>query len=142
MRTMLLAGVIALVPFVAFARAPQQGSLGLAAAGSLAGVSSTQSTSAASKVAGNGFVVNGAVSGNYTDVTTKGAVNVGKNAAKTNVTATQVNVGGTITGGYARGNAGGTESGAQNSQALGGSAAVGANLTGSTNHRWIGAGQD
>jgi hypothetical protein len=105
-------------------------------------VSSTQGTSAASNVAGNGFVVNGAVSGNYTDATTKGAVNVGKNAAKTNATATQVNVGGTITGGYARGNASGTESGAQNSQALGGSAAVGANLTGSTGHRWIGAGQD
>jgi len=101
MRTILLAGVIALAPFVAFAHGPQQaqGKLTFTGAGSLAGVQSTQGTSAASNVAGNGFVVNGAVSGNYTDVTTKGAANLGKNAAKTNAAATQVNIGGTVTGG-------------------------------------------
>jgi hypothetical protein len=142
MRTILLAGVVALVPFAAFAHGPQQSqaNLALTAAGSLAGVHSTQGTSAASNVAGNGFVVNGAVSGNYTDVTTKGAANMGKNAAKTNATATQVNVGGTIAGGYATGNATGNEAGWQNSQALGGSAALGGNIAGSVTG--IRAGQD
>jgi hypothetical protein len=142
MRTILLAGVIALAPFVAFAHGPQQaqGKLTFTGAGSLAGVQSTQGTSAASNVAGNGFVVNGAVSGNYTDVTTKGAANLGKNAAKTNAAATQVNIGGTVTGGFAKGNANGTEAGWQNSQALGGSAALGGNLAGSV--KGIRAGQD
>ena len=142
MRKLLLAGVFALVPFVAFAHGPQRttGDAALAASGSLAGVSSTQGTKAASSVAGNGAVINGAVSGNYTDVSTKGAANLGKNTAKTNVTATQLNVGGTITGGYANGNASGTQSGWQNSQALGGSAAIGGNLSGSV--KGIKAGQD
>ena len=56
MRTILLAGVIALAPFVAFAHGPQQaqGKLAFTGAGSLAGVQSTQGTSAASNVAGSG----------------------------------------------------------------------------------------
>ncbi len=141
MRTLLLAGVIALVPFVAFAHGPQHthGMLAFTGPGRLRVVQHPGHQRRVERRRQR-FVVNGAVSGNYTDVTTKGTANLGKNTAKTNATATQVNVGGTSPAALPRGNASGTEAGWQNSQALGGSAAIGGNLTGSG--KGIRAGQD
>jgi hypothetical protein len=141
MRTILLAATL-LFPLAAFAdQGPNHagqisGNAALAASGSLAGVSSTQGTAANSMVGGNGSVITGGISGNYTDMTTSGSARAGQGTAKTATTATQTNIGGTITGGVAdtpkgAGNtAKGAASGSQSSQAVGGSAAVAADLGG------------
>lgn len=142
MRMILLAATV-LMPFAAFAdQGPNQagqisGNAALTASGSLSGVSGSQGTTAGSVVRGNGAVINGAISGNYTDMATSGSARAGQGFAKTQTQATQTNIGGTITGGLAqqtkgsgntaRGNAGGS----QNSQATGGSAAVAVDLGGS-----------
>lgn len=131
MRKLLLAGVFVLVPFVAFAR--NDIPAGIAASGSLAGVQSTQGTAAGAQVT-NGIVVTGAIAGNYTDMQTNGMAKAGDGKATTATNAKQVNVGGTITGGYADPEgrhgtgASGNASAVQNSQALGGSAAVAVSL--------------
>jgi hypothetical protein len=138
MRKFLIAATI-LVPFAAFAgqdNGKVAGNLALTASGSLAGVQSQQGTMAGSMVGGNGAVINGAVAGNYTSIDTSGTAHAGQGTAKTETKATQLNVGGAITGGYAEkgwgfGNtAGGTASAMQGSQAVGGSAAVAADLGG------------
>jgi hypothetical protein len=139
-RKFLLAATI-LAPFAvapAFADMPANltaaGDINLAktAAGSTAGVASQQGTMAASKVGGNGAVLTGAVSGNYTQVNTAAGATAGPKGSYTNTTAQQVNIGGTVTGGVAnsakRGNgATGAASGGQSSQATGGAAATAAN---------------
>jgi hypothetical protein len=129
MRKFLIAATI-LVPFAAFAGQDHgmiAGNLALTASGSLAGVQSQQGTMAGSMVGGNGAVINGAVAGNYTSIDTTGAAKAGLGYAKTETKATQLNVGGVITGGAGKaflGTAGGAAGGAQSSQAVGGSAAV------------------
>jgi hypothetical protein len=102
------------------------------AAGSTAGVSSQQGTVAGSKVGGNGAVLVGAVSGNYTQVNTAAGATAGPKGSYTNTTAQQLNIGGTVAGGIAdngkHGNgATGVSGGAQSSQATGGSAATATN---------------
>ena len=140
MRKFLLAATI-LAPFAlapAFADMPANlkaaGDVNLAqtAANSNAGVSSQQGTMAASKVGGNGAVVAGAVSGNYTQVNTGAGATAGPQGSYTNTAAQQVNIGGTVTGGLAdnakHGNgATGKASGGQSSQATGGAAATASN---------------
>jgi hypothetical protein len=137
MRKYLLASVIALAPFAAFAAQPQiiAGDVNLAqtAAGSTAGVSSQQGTMAGAKVGGNGAVVVGAVSGNYTQVNTAAGATAGPKGSFTNTTAQQVNVGGTIAGGLAdngkhSNGATGIAGGGQSSQATGGSTASASNV--------------
>ncbi len=95
---------------------------------------STQGTIAGAMVKGDGAVVVGTVSGNYTSVDTKGAAKAGQGYAKTSTTATQTNIGGTISGGLAdqgrHGTAVGTTGGAQQSAATGGSVAGAADLGG------------
>jgi hypothetical protein len=87
-------------------------------------------------VRGDGVVINGAVAGNYTAVDTTGSAKAGQGYAKTETKATQLNVGGVITGGFAnegngRGNtATGMAGGMQSSQATGGSVAAAADLGG------------
>jgi hypothetical protein len=139
LRKMLLASAFALVPFVAFAGNPS----GLTAAGDInvaktsstsnAGVFSSQGTMAGARVDGNGAVVVGAVSGNYTTIQTNGSAKAGPQGSSTNASATQFNVGGTIAGGYStegkgRGNeATGSASGGQSSGTTGGSTASASN---------------
>src|ERR1700719_2156215 len=105
MRKFLLAGVIALAPFIAFSEQTPAAQISgnLAATGSLstAGVGSTQGTMAGAMVRGDGAVIVGTVSGNYTSVDTRGSAKAGQGYAKTSTTATQTNVGGTISGGVA-----------------------------------------
>jgi hypothetical protein len=139
-RKFLLAATI-LAPFAvapAFADMPANltaaGDINLAktAAGSTAGVASQQGTMAASKVGGNGAVLTGAVSGNYTQMNTAAGATAGPKGSFTNTTAQQVNIGGTVTGGIAdngkHGNgATGMAGGGQSSQATGGAAATAAN---------------
>jgi hypothetical protein len=140
MRKFLLAATI-LAPFAvapAFAEMPQTvtiaGDVNLAktAAGSNAGVSSQQGTMAGAKVGGNGAVITGAVSGNYTQVQTAAGATAGPKGSFTNTNAQQVNVGGTVAGGLAdngkhRNGASGMASGGQTSQATGGATAGASN---------------
>jgi hypothetical protein len=144
MRKFLIAATI-VIPFAAFANQPPprqdggqvQGNVALTASGSLAGVQSQQGTMAGSMVRGDGVVTNGAIAGSYTTIDTTGSAQAGKGFAGTETRATQLNVGGVITGGSAnagkgRGNtATGTASGMQNSSAVGGSVAAAADLNGS-----------
>jgi hypothetical protein len=135
MRKFLLAATI-LAPF-AFAPAFGQtiaGDVNLAktAAGSTAGVASEQGTMAGAKVGGNGAVVTGAVSGNYTQVQTAAGATAGPKGSFTNTTAQQINIGGTVAGGLADNSkhsnaATGIAGGQQTSQATGGSAATASN---------------
>ena len=110
MRKFLLAATI-LAPFVvapAFAGGAQQGltaagdiNLSKTTAGSTAIVGGMQGTNAQAKAAGNGGVIVGAVSGNYTSVDTAAAGTAGPMGSYTNTTATQTNLGGTLAGGLA-----------------------------------------
>ncbi|HUB10547.1 MAG TPA: hypothetical protein VMB34_01200 [Acetobacteraceae bacterium] len=96
-------------------------------AASNAGVVSTEGTMAGVKTGGNGAVVVGAVSGNYTAVDTSALGVAGPKGSYTNTTATQTNIGGTVAGGLSGtffGNAGGSASGGQNSTAMGGAKAT------------------
>lgn len=136
MRKLLLAAtVLAMAGAPAFAgHLPQQ----LTAVGSAAGVMSTQGTNANAAVGGNGAVVAGAVSGNYTTITTSGVAKAGPAGTTTNATATQLNVGGTLAGGYStvtkgKGNtATGSASGSQSSGDIGGSIAIGGGMKSSS----------
>jgi hypothetical protein len=126
MRKILLASVIVLAPFAAFAAGPQGSSvagdvnISNTQAGSTAGVSSEQGTHAGVGVAGNGGVAVGAVSGNYSDVNTTAKGVAGPAGSSTKTTAQQTNIGGTVAGGVAAnkgwhndgatGSAGGNES--------------------------------
>ncbi|MDR3536095.1 MAG: hypothetical protein P4L71_06310 [Acetobacteraceae bacterium] len=143
MRKFLFAATM-LVPFAAFAGSPAP-TLGIAgdvnlattSAGSTAGVQSTQGTQAQAKAAGTGGVIVGAVSGNYTSVETTAAGRASPAGSYTDTTATQTNVGGTVTAGLAINKSGrgpiqangasGSASGGQNSQASGQSAATASN---------------
>ena len=62
---------------------------------------STQGTNAQARVAGNGGVIVGAVSGNYTAVETTAAGKGSPMGSYTDTTATQTNIGGTLAGGLA-----------------------------------------
>jgi hypothetical protein len=157
MRKLLLAATI----LASFAAAPAfagsgadggmiSGNVALATSGSNAGVSSVQGTMANAKLAGNGGVIVGAVSGNYTAVDTMSAAKAGQGHAKTETTAQQTNIGGTVAGGLVsnkdgrqargggdaslsmHGNSGvsGAAGGSQTSTATGGSVADAANLGG------------
>jgi hypothetical protein len=139
MRKLLLsATVLALAAAPAFAwdhPQPQQAQATLAASG--AAVGSLQGTQAGAAVGGNGAVIVGAVSGNYTNVTTSGHAGTGPGGTTTGAKATQTNVGSTLAGGFSQvgkgfmgmptGTASGQASGFQTSGALGGSIAIGAN---------------
>jgi hypothetical protein len=150
MKKMLFAGVFSLVPFVAFAGNGwvAAGDLNSATtqAGSTAGVSSVQGTGAMAKAGGNGGVMVGAVSGNYTSVDTGSSAQTGPGGSSTHTAATQTNVGGTISGGLAankHGNgASGVAGGAQTSSNWGTSSASAKNSNvggfaafGSTGHK-------
>ncbi len=110
MRKFLLAATI-LAPFVAapaFAGGASQGltaagdiNLSKTTAGSTAVVGSMQGTNAQAKAAGNGGVIVGAVSGNYTSVETTALGKAGVKGSYTDTTATQTNIGGTLAGGLA-----------------------------------------
>lgn len=148
MRTFLLAATM-LVPFTAFAGGSGMsaaGDLNVAktAAGSTAGVQSSQGTHAQATAAGNGGIVVGAISGNYTAVDTTAAGRAGPGGSFTQTTATQTNIGGTAAAGYAinktgrapialtagRGQASGASGiagGGQDSQAAGSSTASASN---------------
>jgi hypothetical protein len=142
MRKLLLAATI----FASFAVAPAfagsgadggmiSGNVALTTSGSNAGVSSVQGTTANAKLAGNGGVIVGAVSGNYTAVDTRSAAKAGQGHAKTETTAQQTNIGGTVAGGLVfnkdgRSGVSGTAGGSQTSTATGGSVADAANLGG------------
>jgi hypothetical protein len=130
------ATVLALAAAPAFAGGPQKGGQAatLTAAGSTAGVMSTQGTNANAIVAGNGAVIVGGVSGNYTTVTTTGHAATGNNGTNTKASATQTNIGGTLAGGYSQiakgrsNEATGTAGGSQSSGDIGGSFAIGGGL--------------
>lgn len=142
MRKFLLAATI-LAPFVvapAFAGsgpngASMAGDLNLAktSANSTAGVASTQRTGANTLAAGNGSVIVGAVSGNYTQVQTTASAAARPQGSQTNTTAQQTNVGGTVAGslvtnkGWGKGVTG-SAGGSQNSQATGDANAAAANM--------------
>jgi hypothetical protein len=140
MRKFLLAATI-LVPFAmapAFAEMPHAmtaaGDVNVAktTAGSSASVGSEQNTMAGGKAGGNGAVIVGAVSGNYSAVETGAGATAGPKGSFTNTSAQQVNIGGTAAGGLGdnanhSNGATGKASGAQNSQANGGSSANAAN---------------
>lgn len=142
MKKFLLAGVIALAPFVAFAAQDHQnggaiaGNLALTGSLSAAGVESTQGTMAGAMVKGDGAVVVGTVSGNYTSIDTTGKARAGLGYANTETKTTQTNIGGTVSGGFANEGRGfgnvatGTTGGAQQSAAAGGSIAGAADLGG------------
>jgi hypothetical protein len=137
MRKFLLAATM-MVPFAAFAGGSGlsvAGDVNLAktSAGSTAGVASVQGTQAQIKAGGSGGVVVGAVSGNYTAVETTALGKAGPAGSYTDTTATQTNVGGTVSGGLAIGKSAdrgrmpvtsGSASGGQSSMASGGSAAT------------------
>jgi hypothetical protein len=140
MRKFLLAATI-LAPFAlapAFAEMPRSQTvaadvnLAKTSAGSTAGVSSEQGTMAGAKVGGNGAVITGAVSGNYTQVNTAAGATAGPKGSFTNTNAQQVNIGGTVSGGLAdsakhSGGASGMAGGGQSSQANGGASATASN---------------
>jgi hypothetical protein len=113
MRKLLLASVFALVPFAVFAHGPVPA--GDTSAGSVAIVTSEQGTGAHAQVNGQGAVVVGAVSGNYTNVQANGKAGM----SGTSTSAQQVNVGGTMAGGISSGDASGKAGGGQNSTAYG-----------------------
>lgn len=138
MRKILLAAtMLSLVAGAALASQPQgwigAGDVNLAttSAGSNAGVTSTQGTGANASVKGNGAVVVGTVSGNYTNVNTGAAAQAGPGGSTTSTSAQQVNVGGTVSGGMGSGGfingASGSTGGGQNSQASGNSSASATN---------------
>jgi hypothetical protein len=129
-----MAGVIALAPFSAFAGSfIAAGDINQASTSSqsMAGVQSDQGTWAKTGVGGNGAVVLGTVSGNYTTVNTQGQAKAGPGGSSTSTQAQQFNIGGTISGGVAdngkHGTANGVTGGGQNSQAVGGSTASASN---------------
>jgi hypothetical protein len=136
MRKFLLAATI-LAPFAvapAFADMPRAPitagdvNIGKTAAGSSAGVSSQQGTMAG----GNGAVIVGAVSGNYTSVMTGAGATAGPNGSFTTTNAQQTNIGGTLAGGLGSGaksnsGAAGKANGSQNSQASGDASANASN---------------
>jgi hypothetical protein len=140
MRKFLLAATI-LAPFAlapAFAEMPRSPTvaadvnLAKTSASSNAGVSSGQGTTAGAKVGGNGAVITGAVSGNYTQMNTAAGATAGPKGSFTNTNAQQVNIGGTVSGGlavngqYSNG-ASGKAGGGQSSQATGGASATASN---------------
>ena len=132
MRRLLLTSAFALVPFAAFAA---EGFIGgninqaQTSSASSAEVGSIQGTGAHAFVGGTGGVVVGAVSGNYSAVDTAGSGTAGPKGSFTTSTATQTNVGGTVSGGLAANQkhggssngASGTAGGSQNSQTMGSS---------------------
>jgi hypothetical protein len=138
-RTLLLATVMLAFAAPAFALPQPQpqiiaGDVNLAttSAGSNAGVSSSQGTMANVKAAGNGAVIVGAVSGNYTSVQTTALGTASPAGSYTDTTATQTNIGGTVAAGAAnqmqkRGGASGTAGGGQYSTASGNSTATASN---------------
>jgi len=141
MKKFLLAGVIALAPFAAFADQGQDaaklaGNLALTGSVSAAGVESTQGTMSGAMLRGDGAVIVGTVAGNYTSMQTSGRATAGLGTATTQTKASQVNIGGTVSAGLSnegngRGNtATGVTGGTQQSAAAGGSIAVGADLGG------------
>jgi hypothetical protein len=90
-----------LAPFAALAQVPGATNTATTSAGSNASVGSTQATMAAAKVGGNGGVLVGAISGNTTSVQTSALGVAGPAGSSTLTSATQYNVGGTISGGLA-----------------------------------------
>jgi len=127
-KILLTATILALAAAPVFAGGPpKQATL---SAGSMAGVMSTQGTNANAKVGGNGAVIVGAVSGNYTTITTTGHAGTGQTGATTTAGATQTNIGGTLAGGYSQVNKGqgnvatGKAGGSQSSGDMGGSFAT------------------
>jgi hypothetical protein len=148
MRKFLLAATM-MVPFAAFAGSSDLSVVGNAnlattSAGSTAGVQSSQGTQAKANAAGNGGVIVGAVSGNYTSVETTALGKASPAGSYTDTTATQTNLGGTaaaevainkgrtspivLSNGSGQANgASGSASGGQNSQASGDSSAHAAN---------------
>jgi hypothetical protein len=125
-RKLLLTGVLALAPLAAFAG----GNLAQTSANSSAEiVDGIQGTGAHALVGGNGGVIVGAVSGNYSTVGTSGVGRAGPLGSYTNTTVTQTNVGGTVSGGLATNQklggasngASGSAGGFQSSQTKGGS---------------------
>ncbi len=133
MRKFLLTSVFVLAPLAAFAAQPQAtaGDVNLAATNSLsvAGVSSGQGTMAAAKAGGNGAVIVGTVSGNYTTISTNGAAQATPAGSYTTVNTTQANVGGTVSSGLAnntknQNGASGITGGQQSSQDTGSSVAA------------------
>jgi hypothetical protein len=141
MRKLLLATAMATFASVsAFAAMPliAAGDVNLAStsASSNAGVASMQGTKSGVSLSGNGSVITGTVSGNYTSVQT-GATGVATPlGSMTSTTATQVNVGGTVSAGnvsnsnmghsFTSGSTGGSVGG-QSSQATGTSSATASN---------------
>jgi hypothetical protein len=131
MRKLLLTSVVALVPFAAFAGGLIGGDANLAQteANSWAGVKSLEGTGAHGYIGATGGVTAGAVSGNYSSVGTSARGTAGPLGSKTNTTATQTNLGGTVYGGqatnprYGGSSNGGSAGGFQNSQAEGGATA-------------------
>jgi hypothetical protein len=136
MRKLLLASVIALAPIMAFAAkgGDDHGGAGkspaaitLLGAGSMAGVSSTQGTTANSSLKGAGYVVNGAIAGNYTTMNTGGKVKTVDGKVTVGAGATQTNIGGVVVG--ATGSGKGVkayQNGGQTSTAVGGTIVGGA----------------
>lgn len=106
------------------------GSLSSTSATSTAGVSSEQGTMAGAKAGGNGAVIAGAVSGNYTSVNTSALGKAGPAGSYTNTAAQQVNVGGTVAGALGSNQKGTGASGSQNSQASGGASATASSVNG------------
>lgn len=129
MKKLLLASVITLAPFTAFAGgfvAAGDVNQSSTSAASNAGVNSQQGT-AAGAAAYKGSVVVGTVSGNYTSVNTGAAAVSGPKGSATSTTAQQTNIGGTISGGSAHGQAGGISGGSQSSTGSGSSGASASN---------------
>jgi hypothetical protein len=125
MRKYLLAStiVLAMVP-AAFAGSNE---LSTTSATSVAGVSSEQGTNAAAAVGGRGgTIVVGTISGNTTTVTTGATSRATKAGSVTRTTASQTNLGGTVSGGLSTGKgATGTTSGSQGSTGTGTASASG-----------------
>jgi hypothetical protein len=111
MRKLLLAGVFALVPFVAFADQTN------VSAG--AGVQSAQATEANATFTGKSAGMAAVVSGNYTDVNSAAGGQSKKGTTTVNAGSSQLNIGGTVVAGNTSGNASAKVGGGQNSQANG-----------------------
>jgi hypothetical protein len=136
MRKLLLASVIALAPIVAFAAkggddhgvvGRSSAAVNVLGAGSLAGVASTQGTMANSSLKGTGYVVNGAIAGNYTTMNTGGKVTVGNGKVIVGAGATQTNIGGVVMGATGSGKGvNAYQNGGQTSTAVGGTIVGGA----------------
>jgi hypothetical protein len=155
MRKLLLVATM-MIPFAVSAKVPAPAaaigdlSLSQTSAGSTAGVGSAQGTQANTKVSGNGAVVLGTVSGNYTSVQTTAAGRAGLGGSATQTGAQQINAGGTVSSGLAA-NTGstigrpasapsGSTGGGQSSQASGASTATAstANIGGGLSVRAVG----